>query len=265
MWGARLLALGRCALRLGAGTVGGKVTRYTWPRASPERCCEFRHATFRGVSIRSRFELSRGALRMLGIAFLALWPRHPPAPTGPSLTSTSTVSPRRTCCSSADRQRLDAGAIDTPSGVVRARMPREPGSVRGRLQRWLDADRATPPIKSTATPRDPTASATTIRSSGDHALQRLYAHDAVDERSSSWFATRNCRASTSRRRDPRARRPLYADMVVDLNASQRFESRASVRERACCRLRQPPSKFELLRDGADNWFIRAMSGSACGS
>jgi transglutaminase-like putative cysteine protease len=213
------------------------------------------------VSVRSRFELSRGALRMLGIAFLALLAAAPAGADGPIAHEYFEPIPEEDLLLQA---RTASGsmpaAIDTPSGVVRAPdATRNPGAsevVYSGGSTPNSADAAYQVDRDTSRPDrvgydDPFVPAITP-------FKRLYAHDAVDERLELVVRDKELSRIDVGGDEIRANEDrFYGDMVVDLNASQpvRIPS-VGPGARVLAAYGNPPSKFELLRDGADNWFIR---------
>ena len=213
------------------------------------------------MSVRSGSRLSRRTLRALRVIVVALIGTVPAGADGPIAHEYFEPIPEEDLLLQA---RTASGsmpaAIDTPSGVVRAPdLTRNPGQsevVYSAGSTPNSADAAYQVDRDTSRPDrvgydDPFVPAITP-------FKRLYAHDAVDESLELVVREQRLERIDVGGDEIRAHEDrFYGDMVVDLNASQpvRIPS-VGPGARVLAAYGNPPSKFELLRDGADNWFIR---------
>ena len=213
------------------------------------------------MSVRSAFVLSRRTLRVFWVTVLALGSTLPAGADGPIAHEYFESIPEEDLLLQA---RTASGAmpaaIDTPSGVVRApdatRNPAASEVVYSGGSTPNSADAVYQVDRDTSRPDrvgydDPFVPAITP-------FKRLYAHDAVDERLELVVRDKQLERIDVGGDEIRAHEDrFYGDMVVDLNAGQavRIPS-VGPGTRVLAAYGNPPAKFELLRDGADNWFIR---------
>jgi hypothetical protein len=153
-------------------------------------------------------------------------------------------------------------AIDTPSGVVRAPDPLAPVDMSDRAyggsstpnspdaRYRIDRDTTRPDVVGYDDPFIPSVTP----------FKRLYAYDAVDESLELVVADKRLRPIVIGGGQPpgAADDQFFADLVVDLAANEavRIPS-VGPGARVLNAATHPPVRFELLRDGADNWFVRA--------
>jgi hypothetical protein len=154
-------------------------------------------------------------------------------------------------------------ALDTPSGVVRAPELRPPGTAPGTVYGGsstpysqdatyrIDRDTTRPEVVGYDDPFIPSVTP----------FKRLYAYDAVSDSlelvvHDKTLSTIPIGSGTLTSSDDQ----FFADMVVDLAEDQavRIPS-VGPGVRVLTASTSPRVKFELLRDGADNWFIRSPS------
>ncbi|MEZ4371394.1 MAG: transglutaminase domain-containing protein [Polyangiaceae bacterium] len=151
-------------------------------------------------------------------------------------------------------------AIDTPSGVVRApdisRMPSQvekayggsstPESVDASYR--IDSDTTRPDVVSYDDPFTPAVTP----------FKRLYAYDAVSDSLELVVEDKSMTKLSLGGVTQVSDDQFFADMTVDLEADVpvRVPSPGPMAKLLKARS-QPDVKFEMLRDSADNWFIRA--------
>ncbi len=153
-------------------------------------------------------------------------------------------------------------AIDTPSGIIpapdSAGTPRHPSKAYGGASTPDSPDAAYRVDRNTARPK--TVSYDDPFNPSVAPFKRLYAFDAVDEHLELVVADKSLRPVEVGDAHPAGEDLFYGVLVVDLarDAPVRIPS-VGPGARVLSAQASPPVKFEILRDGADNWFIRAAA------
>jgi hypothetical protein len=152
-------------------------------------------------------------------------------------------------------------AIDTPSGVVRA-----PDALRNPASSEVVYDGSSTPNSTDAVYQVDRDTSRPDRVGYDDPFvpaitpfKRLYAHDAVDQSLELVVKDKRLQRIDVGGEEVRPDEDrFYGDLVVDLSAGQavRIPS-VGPGSRVLAAYGNPPAKFELLRDGADNWFIKS--------
>jgi len=193
---------------------------------------------------------------------LASWPLAGVAQAqGPVLHEYFEPDPREDVMLQATAMGSDLpAAIDTPSGVVRApdisRLPSQmekayggsstPESVDATYR--IDSDTTRPDVVSYDDPFTPAVTP----------FKRLYAYDAVSDGLELIVRDKSLTALTIGGAVGVRDDQFFADMTVDLEADVPVRIPSPGPAATVLKARsQPEIKFELLRDGADNWFLRA--------
>jgi hypothetical protein len=151
-------------------------------------------------------------------------------------------------------------ALDTPSGVVSApdpnRRPVESETAYGGASTPNSTDATYRIDRDTSRPElvsydDPFVPAITP-------FKRLYAFDAVDEALELIVRDKSLQRIPIEGAAGAGDDQFFADMTVDLDSASPVRvPTVGPMTRVLRAQTEPPVRFELLRDGADNWFIRA--------
>jgi len=214
------------------------------------------------VSVSSALAKALRALTALGLVLPALATSAPANADGPLAHEYFEPIPEEDVLLQA---RTASGAmpaaIDTPSGVVRA-----PDATRNPASSEVVYDGSSTPNSTDAVYQVDRDTSRPDRVGYDDPFvpavtpfKRLYAHDAVDQNLELVVSDKRLQRIEVGGEEVRADEDrFYADLVVDLSAGQavRIPS-VGPGSRVLAAYGNPPAKFELLRDGADNWFIRS--------
>lgn len=201
--------------------------------------------------------------RLLVQIFAVLCVTHAAAADGPVLHTFFEPDPEEDLAlrATAAGGRMPA-ALDTPSGPVRApdvnKAPDDsevpyggtstPNSADATYR--IDTDTTRPEVVSYDDPFIPAVTP----------FKRLFAYDEVDAELELVVRDRRLETITIGGAVQSGDDPFYADMVVDLaeDTPVRIPS-VGPGARVLAASTQPPVKFEVQRDGADNWFIKASA------